>query len=118
MDVSSFSKCVQLLKLCKKFSLYMIPYQNLVIDKSLMLWKDWLSFHQFFPKKRKRFGMAIFVLCDSIVYSGRQRNLENNRYLVEEEGLSCEVKTLMKPYSNQNHTLLMDNRYSNPTLFS
>lgn len=48
----------------KKFKDFLVPYRNLVIDESLMLWKDRLSFKQFIKTKRHRFGIKLFVLCD------------------------------------------------------
>jgi hypothetical protein len=48
----------------KKFSNVMYPYQNLVIDESLMLWKGRLDFKQYVPSKRSRFGIKLYMLCD------------------------------------------------------
>jgi len=47
-----------------KFRRIMVPYRNLCIDKSLMLWKVRLHFKQYIPSKRHRFGIKIFILCD------------------------------------------------------
>lgn len=61
-----------------KFKLLIIPYKNLCIDESLVLWKGRLSFKRFIPTKRHRFGIKVFVICycqtgvvlDFIVYTG------------------------------------------------
>lgn len=109
----------------KKFSSVLNPFQNLVIDESLMLWKGRLSFRQYIPNKRKRFGIKLFVLCDCktgmildfIVYTGKGTNIsiDNN----EDTGLSSKViRSLMQPYLGKNHILYMDNWYSSPELFS
>jgi hypothetical protein len=45
----------------------MTPYRNLCVDESLMLWKGRLSFKQYIPSKRRRFGIKIFILCDCIL---------------------------------------------------
>ena len=50
--------------LLKKFSLIFSPYQDLCIDESLVHWKGRLSFKQYIPSKRHRFGIKIFVICD------------------------------------------------------
>ena len=42
------------------------PYQNLVVDESLLLFKGRLRFRQFIPSKRSRFGIKFFVLCDCL----------------------------------------------------
>lgn len=44
------------------------PFQNLVIDESLVLWKGRLSFKQFIRTKRHRFGIKIFIICDCETY--------------------------------------------------
>ncbi|KAF0721300.1 piggyBac transposable element-derived protein 4-like [Aphis craccivora] len=41
-----------------------MPFQNLVINESLVLWKGKLSFNQFIRNKRHRFGINFFILCD------------------------------------------------------
>ncbi|XP_069187203.1 piggyBac transposable element-derived protein 4-like [Procambarus clarkii] len=47
-----------------KFRDYFVPGQNVVIDKSLVLFKGRLAFKQYIPSKRDRFGLKFFVLCD------------------------------------------------------
>lgn len=51
-------------EITKNFKEAMIPFENLAIDESLVLWKGRLSFKQFIKTKRHRFGIKIFVLCD------------------------------------------------------
>lgn len=109
----------------KKFSSIIEPYQNLVIDESLMLWKGRLSFRQYIPNKRNRFGIKLFVICDCltgivldfIVYTGKGTDLDDDNST--NDGLTAKViKTLMKPYLNKGHVIYMDNWYSSPQLFS
>ncbi|KAG5891125.1 hypothetical protein JTB14_022237 [Gonioctena quinquepunctata] len=45
-----------------KNSLY--PFQNLVIDESLMLFKGRVSFRQYIPSKRHRFDINFFIIVD------------------------------------------------------
>lgn len=33
-------------------------------DESLMLWRGRLSFRQYMPQKRQKFGSKIFIICD------------------------------------------------------
>ncbi|XP_068250592.1 piggyBac transposable element-derived protein 4-like [Palaemon carinicauda] len=40
------------------------PFQKIVIDESLILFKGRLVFKQYIPSKRHRFGIKLFVLCD------------------------------------------------------
>jgi hypothetical protein len=54
------------------------PFQDLVIDKSMALFKGRLMFKQYIKTKRHKFGIKLYVLCDCetgyvldfIVYTG------------------------------------------------
>lgn len=48
-------------ELQRSFSRCFYPFRNLCIDESLMLFKGRLSFKQFIPAKRNRFGIKSFV---------------------------------------------------------
>ena len=98
------------------------PFQNLCVDESLLLWKGRLSFKQYIPSKRHRFGVKFFILCDCktkyildfIVYTGADTDIEKINNL----GISGSiVMTLMKPYLGQGHILYVDNWYTSPQLF-
>ncbi len=106
----------------KKFEKAVIPWENLCVDESLMLWKGRLSFKQYIPSKRHRFGVKLFMLCDCdtkfvlnfIVYTGAETELDNH----PEVGIpGSVVLTLLKNYLKKNHTLFIDNWFSSPTLF-
>lgn len=97
------------------------PYKKLCVDESLLLFKGRLSFKQFIPSKRSRFGIKTFVLCDCktgyvldfIVYTGTTTEID-----VHNLGKSGDiVATLMKPYLERGHTLYVDNWYTSPALF-
>lgn len=98
------------------------PFQNLVIDEELLLFKGRLSFQQYIPSKRHRFGIKLFVLCDCetgfivdfIVYTGHSTNIT----LLDVLGTSGSVvSTMMAPFLNKGHTLFVDNWYTSPQLF-
>lgn len=100
------------------------PFENLCIDESLMLFKGRLSFKQYIPSKRHRFGVKFFVLCDCetgyildfIIYSGAASDINE---IDEEIGKSGNiVMTLMEPYLDKGHTLYTDNWYTSPVLYS
>lgn len=97
------------------------PFQNLVIDESLVLFKGRLLFKQFIKTKRHRFGIKLFLLCDCetgyildfIVYTGKQTEIE----LYQDLGVSGSVvTTLMQPYLDKGHSLFTDNWYTSPAL--
>lgn len=106
-----------------KFTEGFYPFQDICIDESLVLWKGRLSFKQYIPSKRNRFGIKLYesVDCDSgyilglIIYVGSKTELDE-----DDKGLGTSgtiVKTLLKKYLQKNHVLYVDNWYSSPTLF-
>jgi hypothetical protein len=105
-----------------KFKLLIIPYKNLCIDGSVVLWKGSLSFKQFIPTRRHRFGIKVFVICDCqtgvvldfIVYTGSSTEFKLDKNLGKSVYV---VMTLMKPYLNKGHSLFPDNWYTSPRLF-
>lgn len=113
------SAIVETLKM--KFKSLFVPYKNLCIDESIMVWKGRLSFKQYVPTKRHRFGIKLFVLCDCqtgyvvdfLVYTGAATNIDENPAL----GISGSVvATLLAPYLGKGHSLFTDNWYTSPQL--
>lgn len=101
------------------------PFGNLCIDESLLLYKGRLSFKQYIPSKRNRYGIKSFVLCDCktgyvlnfIVYAGSESAIKT----ITEKSLGKAgeiVVTLLEPYLKKKHTLFVDNWYTSPVLFS
>ena len=52
-------------KLVERFKLLCELEGDISIDESLLLWKERLSWKQYIPKKRPRFGLKAFVLSES-----------------------------------------------------
>lgn len=112
-----------LTSLTKAFGRVFTPHKDLCVDESLMLWKGRLSFKQYIPSKRNRFGVKFFILCDVatgfvqdlIVYTGASTDIT----LVEGLGVSGSVvATLLQKYLGKGRVLYVDNWYSSPTLFN
>lgn len=69
----------------KEFSSNFSDNQNLAINENLTLWKGRFGFKQFIPTKCKRFGIKLFVLCDSnsgivlnfLIYTGNAMNYDS-----------------------------------------
>lgn len=106
----------------EKFQKFFKPFQKLCIDESLLLWKGRLSFKQYIPSKRHRFGVKLFILCDCetkyvldfIIYTGTGTEIE----MIKDLGLSGSVvMKLMRPYLQNGHILYVDNWYTSPKLF-
>lgn len=102
-------------------SLY-IPERDITIDESLMLYKGRLSWRQYLPLKRARFGIKIFCLCESksgylfasIIYTGKGT-------IICPQYENCPVSTqivmaLIEPLLNMGYCLTTDNYYTSPNL--
>ena len=105
----------------KNYKEYFVPFQNIIIDESLVLFKGRLLWKQYIPSKRHRFGIKIFVLCDCetgiilgmIVYTGTNIDYPTKDPL----GISGSiVKTMTAPYLDRGRILFTDNWYSSPGL--
>lgn len=109
-------------EITKNFKQSMVPFENLAIDESLVLWKGRLSFKQFIKTKRHRFGIKIFVICDCetdfildiLIYTGSTTNYKKTNPNLGISG--AVVNTLFKPYLNRGHKFFIDNWYSSPSL--
>lgn len=88
------------------------PFQNLVTDESIILFKGGLSFKQYINTKRHRFGIKLYLLCDCesgivldlILYIGKDTYVEQENIT----GLGASkniVAMLMKQYLNKGHSL-------------
>ncbi|KAG8236759.1 hypothetical protein J437_LFUL015824, partial [Ladona fulva] len=73
------------------------PERDITIDKSLLLYKGRLGWHQYMPQKRARFGIKTFMLCESksgYVWSmGTIRGKESEKLSMSTQV----VKSLMEP---------------------
>jgi hypothetical protein len=104
-----------------KFREIFSPFEKLCIDESLVLFKGRLSFRQYIPSKRHRFGVKLFMLYDCkmgfcldfIIYTGANTDVDP---LEKENEAIGKSGPLMNPYLNKNHTIYLDNWYNSPTL--
>ncbi|CAD1476217.1 unnamed protein product, partial [Heterotrigona itama] len=102
----------------KSFNAAFQPYQKLCIDESLLLYKGRLSFKQYIPSKRNRFGINSFILCDCkigyvqdiIVHTGSSTIPDSETKEIGKSGAI--VLALLKPYLGKGHTLFI------PALFN
>ncbi|XP_045608014.2 piggyBac transposable element-derived protein 4 [Procambarus clarkii] len=97
------------------------PFQNLMIDGRLMMWKGRQSFKRYIPKCHGS-GVQLFVLCDCeteyildfIAYTGANSEVVR----CEKLGLSgAVVQTLMQTYLGKGHNLYLDSWCSSLKLF-
>lgn len=108
--------------LIDKFKSAVTPERDITIDESLLLYKGRLSWIQYIPNKRSRFGIKSYMLCESksgyvwnfILYTGRGTLIDNN---VQGNSASTKVVlTLMKDLLSKGYCLTTDNFYSSPEL--
>lgn len=105
-----------------KFSTVYVPEQNITVDESLMPFRGRLSWKQYIPSKRSRFGIKFFMLCESssgyiwksVIYTGKETLFDKE---FENYGLSTKsVLSLIKPLLNKGYCLTTDNFYTSPEL--
>lgn len=106
----------------KNFKDALIPFSNLAIDESLLLWKGRLSFKQYIKSKRHRFGIKLYILCDCetdfilnfSIYTGASDYKDPLENEIGKSGVI--VKNLIKPYFSYGYSLFTDNFYTSPAL--
>lgn len=110
-------------KIRERFKFALKPFEGLVIDESLVLFKGRLAFKQYIKTKRHRFGIKLFVLCDCetgyildfIVYAGKDTDIADQINPVL--GVTGEVvMKLMEQHLYKGHSLYTDNFYTSPSL--
>lgn len=112
-----------------KFLECFTPNQHIAIDEGMVPWKGRLSFRQYLPNKPDKFGMKLYMLCDSEtgyinlfdVYTGKDYDPNPEREETEaDEGHTYQVVVgLMKRAQvlNKGYMLFLDNYYSSPKLY-
>nr|XP_005559135.2 piggyBac transposable element-derived protein 4 [Macaca fascicularis] len=108
--------------LVNKFSTVYTPNRNIAVDESLMLFKGPLAMKQYIPTKRVRFGLKLYVLCESqsgyvwnaLVHTGPGMNLKDSA-----DGLKSSriVLTLVNDLLGQGYCVFLDNFNISPMLF-
>lgn len=99
-----------------------IPERDISIDESLMAFKGNISWKQFIPTKRARFGLKFFMMCESkssyiiktVLYTGKSTEKKSND--------KCSVTTsivmkLCEKLLHKGYCLTMDNFYNSPELY-
>jgi len=101
------------------------PSKEVSIDEQLLLHKGRLSFRQYIPNKRARFGIKMFSLCDQTgylynteVYVGKNFGEQEKKDDKTKLGKTGQVvMRLMQPILDSGHQLYLDNWYTSHALF-
>ncbi len=106
------------------FGSLIVPSKDLSVDESLTKFKGRLSFRQFIPSKRNRFGIKSYSLIDeatkfvvnSIIYVGKDDTSEL-KYSKSEFGHGGAVLLqLSEPYFGKYRTIFADNYFTSPVV--
>lgn len=97
-----------------------IPERDISIDESLMAFKGNISWKQFIPTKRARFGLKFFMMCESesiyiiktILYTGKSTEKSNE----DCTSTTFIVLKLCEKLLHKGYCLIMDNYYNSPEL--
>jgi hypothetical protein len=122
MPLTGMQKIITLWKLRRVFdylnagfrALYN-PTEHLAIDEVIVKFKGKVVFRQFIPKKRKRFGIKLYKLCDSFgytydmnVYLGKQRKSDAG----DVTATHGTVLQLVRRMENKGHKIYMESYFS------
>lgn len=107
-----------------RFSKVYRPARDICVDESLMLWKGRLSWKQYIPNKRARFGIKSYILTESesayiwnmIVYTGKGTCLDPA--LKEYAHGTQVVLSLTEELLDKGYRLYVDNFYTSPELLA
>jgi len=112
--------------LLEKFRMCVTPGKFISIDETLVGFKGRLSFLQYIPTKRSRFGIKLFVLVDHdtgfvlavLPYEGKKTKLVDNATISRKNiGFGgTAAYTLLQPYLGLHHVVVMDSWFTSPTL--
>ena len=114
--------------LLEKFQSNYTPDEHLAIDEYLSLWKGRLSFKIYIPTKRERYGVKIYMLCESamgyifnfIIYTGGTTEYINHIPSIKDfENLKSPTRivlSLLSQYVNKGYCVSLDNYYMSPEL--
>ena len=112
--------------LVDRFKTVYIPSENTSIVEELLLYQGRLSFKQYIPSKRARFGIKLFSLCEdsgylwnSFVYLGKTTINENQHQLerrISKYGIV--VTSLLSDLLGLSYKLFVDNCYTSETIFN
>lgn len=99
--------------LLSRFQAAYTPQKELSIDESMVLWRGRLLFRQYIPGKRHKYGVKLYMLCESsgyvwnvLVYCGKSDPISG---LGHAESV---VMKLMEKRLDQGHSLYVDNFYT------
>lgn len=103
-----------------RFKLIYVCGENVVVDECVVPFRGWLGIKQYFKDKPVKWGIKLWMLCDSQsgycwnfdIYSGRDEDFADHDIGVT----SAVVIKLCQELSGSNRTLFTDRYYTSPSL--
>ena len=89
----------------------------MAIEEVIVKFKGRVLFKQYIPKKRKRFGIKMFKLCDSTYDMNVYLSKDKQRAAQRLTATHATVTNLTRGVVGLGHKLYMDNFFSSPDLF-
>ena len=110
----------------ERFAALYNPNQVVCVDESLVKFSGRLSFKQFLPSKRARYGVKLYKLCDRatgytssfMVYEGKDSHVEPENCPDYIGSAGKIVWELVSPLFGKGYHLYVDNYYTSVPLFS
>lgn len=103
--------------LLHRFQSVYYPAKQLYIDEAMVLWRGRLVFRQYIPGKRPKYGVKLYLLCESsgyvvnaLVYCGKSDAMSGFGHS------EAVVLKLMEKYMDVGHELFVDNFYTSVPL--
>jgi len=103
--------------LLHRFQSAYYPAKQLCIDEAMVLWRGRLVFRQYIPGKRHKYGVKLYLLCESsgyvvnaLVYCGKSDAMSGFGHS------EAVVLKLMEKYMDVGHELFVDNFYTSVPL--
>ena len=93
----------------------------MAVDEVTVKFKDKVIFRQYIPKKRKRFGIKIYKLCDESGYMHDMRvylGRESHSATDDTTATHTTVRHLTCRFEGLGHKIFKDNLFSSPRLFA
>lgn len=120
IDANKLTRVKPLLqKLLKAFNDAFLPFKELALDESLLLWRGRLSFRQYIKDKAAKYGIKFYELTTSdgyalniIIFQGKNSDEPDDNT----SKTARIVLRLMQPYLGKGHHLYMDNYYNSVSL--
>jgi len=96
------------------------PSENLAVDKVIVKYSGRVNFRQYIPKKRKRFCIKIYKLCDEAGYTCAMRVYLGNDSQSASDDMTAThatVRNLTSRDEGLGHKLFLENFFTSPRLF-